>query len=350
MADSNPENIKFDSSGILFFVYKWRKTLSVIAAIAFVFSLVFSSPLFITPKYKSFVILYPSAAGSISKALLTDRSGQTQDMLDFGQEAQSEYMLQILNSARIRNNVVGRFNLMEHYDISPTHRYRQTRLQREYEANISFRRTEYMAVKISVLDKDPQMAANIANYIAQLVDSVRHHIQKEVAVPGFHIVEQRYGELLSDIKIKEDSLTVLRSLGVHDYESQSEMLMQQLAVELARNNQQGIRALEERLTVLSAYGSAYVSVRDQLVHDQKQLSALKTRYEEAKVDAEQYMPFKFVVEDAVKAERKSYPIRWLIVALSTMSALLLAVIIIMILENFRVIALKESAQKKKDDS
>lgn len=348
MADSISESSKFDSSGILFFVYKWRKTLGIIAATAILFSLLFSSPLFITPKYKSFVILYPSAAGSISKALLTDRSMQAHDLLDFGQEAQSEYMLQMLNSARIRNNVLDRFNLMEHYEISPSHRYKQTRLQREYEANISFRRTEYMAVKISVLDKDPQMAADIANYIAMLVDSVRNQIQKEVAVPGFHIVEQRYLELLNDIKTKEDSLTKLRGLGVHDYESQSEMLMQQLAVEVARNNQQGIKALEERIKVLSSYGSAYVSLRDQLVHDQKQLSILKTRYEEARVDAEQYLPFKFVVEDAVKAERKSYPIRWLIVVLSTMSAMLLAVIIILLVENFKVISVHSSAQKKKD--
>ncbi len=338
MANPLAESNIYNSGNMLLFIYKWRKPLGLIALFSIVCSLVFSSSYFITPKYKSFVIMYPTSSGSISKALLTDRSGQPYDILDFGQEAQAEHMLQILNSGRIRNNVVERFNLMAHYDIDPSHKFKQTRLQREYENNISFRRTEFMAVKISVLDKDPQMAAEIANYIAALVDSVRNAMQKEVAVPGFHIVEKSYLELQHNIRVKEDSLTTLRMLGIHDYESQSEMLNQQLAIEIARNNRQAIKALEERLEILSKYGSSYVSLRDQLLLDQKQLSILKTRYEEAKVDAEQQLPFKFVVEEAVKAEKKSYPIRWLIVLLSTFSTLLTGIIIIILIENFKEIA------------
>lgn len=347
MADSIAGSNKFDSGSILFFIYKWRRPLGVITLAAIVLSFVFSSPLFITPKFRSAVIMYPSASSSISKALLTERSGQRYDILDFGQDSQTEHMLQILNSSRIRNRVVERFNLMNHYGVEETHRYRQTRLQREYENNISFRRTEFMAVRISVLDKDPQMAADIANYIAVLVDSVRNNMQKAVAVPGFHIVEQQYVQLQNEISIKQDSLSKLRELGVHEYESQSEMLNQQLAVEIARNNRPAINALEEKLDILSKYGGAYVSLRDQLVNDNRQLSILKTRYEEARVDAEQQLPFKFVVEEAVKAEKKSYPIRWLIMVLSTIGALLAGVIAILLVENFREMAAYATDQKKK---
>lgn len=346
MADSIAGSNKFDSGSILFFIYKWRRPLGLIAAVAIVLSFIFSSPLFITPKYKSTVILYPSASSSISRALLTERSGQRYDLTDFGQDAQTEHMLQILNSSRIRKKVVDKFDLLRHYNIETNHRYRQTRLQREYEGNINFRRTEYMAVKIAVLDKDPQMAADIANYIATLVDSVRNAMQKDVAVPGFQIVEQQYLQLQDEIRAKEDSLTKLRELGVHEYESQSEMLNQQLAIEIARNNRPAIQALEQRLDILSKYGGAYVSLRDQLVHDQRQLSILRTRYEEARVDAEAQLPFKFVVEEAVKAERKSYPIRWLIMVLSTIGALLVGVIAILLVENFREMAAYASNQKK----
>lgn len=346
MADSLAGNSRFDSGSVLFFIYMWRKTLGVIALTAIILSFVFSSPLFVTPKYRSDVILYPSASSSISKALLTERSGQRFDILDFGQDSQTEHMLQILNSSRIRNKVIDRFDLMQHYNIAPDHRYRQTRLQREYENNISFRRTEFMAVRISVLDKDPQMAADIANYIASLVDSVRNNMIKDVAVPGFHIVEQQFFQLRDEIRAKEDSMTMLRKLGIHEYESQSEMLNQQLAIEIARNNRPAINALEERLDLLSQYGGAYISLRDQLVHDHKQLSILRIRFEEAKVDAEQLLPFKFVVEEAVKAERKSYPIRWLIMVLSTFGALLAGVIVIILVENFREMATYVSVQKK----
>lgn len=346
MADSIGGSNKFDSSSILFFIYKWRKPLGIIVLTAIVLSLVFSSPLFITPKFKSSVIMYPTATSSISRALLTERNVQRYDILDFGRDSQTEHMLQILNSSRIRNKVVDRFNLMGHFGIHDSHRFRQTQLQHEYANNISFRRTEFGAVKASVLDKDPQMAADIANYIAVLVDSVRNRMQKAVAIPGFHIVEQQYNQLKNDIRIKQDSLRELRKLGVQEYESQAEMFNKQLAIEIARNNRPAIRALEERIDILSQYGGAYVSLRDQLENDNKKLSILRTRYEEAKVDAEQQLPFKFVVEEAVKAEKKSYPIRWLIMVLSTTGAFLVGVIAILLVENFREIAAYISNQKK----
>jgi len=346
MTDSFGGSNKFDSGNILFFMYKWRKTLGIIVLIAILLSFIFSSSLFITPKFMSTVIMYPAASSSISRALLTDRSSQRHDILDFGQDAHVEHMLQILNSARIRNKVVENFNLIEHYGIDGSHRYAQTRLLREYLNNISFRRTEYMAVKVAVLDKDAQKAADIANYIALLVDSVRNDMQKELSVPGYQIVARQLALLQDEIRLKEDSLTVLRKLGVHEYESQSEMLTQQLAIEIARNNRSAINALEERLAILSEYGGAYVSLRDQLENDNKQLSILRTRYSEAKVDAEQQLPFKFIVEEAVKAEKKSYPIRWLIILLSTLGALLAGVIAIILAENLREMAVYTSIQKK----
>ncbi len=94
-------------------------------------------------------------------------------------------------------------------------------------------------------------------------------------------------------------------------------------------------ALEEKLTNLSEYGGAYVSIRDALEYEKKQLSELKTKYEEAKVDAEEELPCKFIVNSAYKAEKKSYPVRWLIVVVSTLSAFLLAVLVLIVLDNLK---------------
>jgi uncharacterized protein involved in exopolysaccharide biosynthesis len=85
---------------------------------------------------------------------------------------------------------------------------------------------------------------------------------------------------------------------------------------------------------LAKYGGAYVSIRNQLEFEKKQLSDLKARYEEARVDAFEALPQKFIVTTAYKAEKKSYPIRWLIVTLAVFSALFLSVLVIVILENF----------------
>ncbi len=324
----------FDSTSLGMFLYNWRKHLIIISIVAAVLASVFSSPIFITPLYKSTVVLFPVSSNSVSKALLTDQPAAKSDILEFGEDEQTEQMLQILSSSVIRDKVVKKFDLMKHYGISNDSKYKYTSLYKEYESNITFRRTEFMAVKITVLDKDPQMAADIANTISELLDSTKNAMQRERAIKGFKIVEQEYNRLQDEISRMEDSLKKIREAGVFDYESQSEMITQQLAIEVARGNTRGIKALEDKLSVLAEYGGAYVSLRDQLEHEKKQLSYLKARYEEAKVDAQENLPQKFVVESAFKAEKKSYPVRWIIVLVATIAAFFLSVLVIIGLEKF----------------
>ncbi len=343
MAYTEEENTDFDSTNFVLFLIKWWKPLCIVAAIAIIASFVFSSPYFITPKYKSTVILFPVSTNSISKALMSENAGSEQDVMEFGEEEQTEQLLQILHSNLIRDNVIAKYNLMDHYDIDSASRYKKTYLFEQYESNVKFRRTEFMAVEISVLDTDPQMAANIANDIAELLDSTKNRMQKERAIRAYRIVEAEYLQLKGEVREMEDSLSVLRGFGVHDYESQSEMINRQLAIEIAKGNTRGVRALEDKLEILALYGGPYVSLRDALEHEKKQLSHIKSKYEEAKVDATEELPHKFVVNYAFKAEKKSYPIRWLIVVVSTISALLLTLIVIIVLENL----LKNFDLKKK---
>jgi len=323
------ESENFDSTNILLFLMKWQKPLVIVVVAA----VVFSSPYFIKPKYKSTVILYPAATNAISKALLTENARAEDDILSFGEDEETEQMLQILHSNRIRDRIIIKYDLMAHYDIDKNSGYKLTKLYREYENNITFRRTEFMAVKISVLDTDPQMAADIANDIGSLLDSTKNQMQKERARRAYEIVQEQYFKLRDEVALMEDSLTRLRELGVHDYESQSEMINQQLAIELAKGNSTAVKALEDKLEVLAKYGGPYVSLRDALEHEKKQESMLKAKFEEAKTDAEEVLPTKFIVNEAYKAERKSYPIRWLIVMVTALSALLLTLTLILILEN-----------------
>ena len=334
MQADNQTKKPFFSGVFMQIVFKYKKHLSIIGVAAIILSVIFSSPYFITPLYKSTVILYPTASKSISKALLSESSGNQKDILEFGEEEQTEQMLQILNSNKIMDRVIDKYDLMKHYGISPKSKYKMTQLYKEYESNFKFRRTEYMAVKISVYDKDPQMAADMANDIAELVDSTINQMQKEVAKKAFEIVRNEYLQQKAEVKAKEDSMTVLRELGVHDYESQAEMFNRQLAIEMARGNTEGVKRLQKKLGVLAKYGGPYVSLRDALEHDKKQLSLVKAKYEEAKVDATENLPHKFIVSSAYKAEKKSYPIRWLIVVISTFSALFLAILIFGALELF----------------
>ena len=132
----------FNSANLLDFLYRWRYTLLIFTSLAIIASFIFSSPIFITPKYKSTVIMFPVATNSVSKVLIAQNSGIKEDILGFGDEEQAEQMLQLLNSNLIRDRIIQKYHLMEHYGIEPDSRYHYTRLYSKYEENIRFRRTE----------------------------------------------------------------------------------------------------------------------------------------------------------------------------------------------------------------
>ncbi len=323
----------FDSSNLVVFLYKWRKPLFIVLVASAVGSWFFSLPWFITPKYKSTVVMFPVSSNSISKSLLEEQAVKGQDITAFGEDDQSEQLLQILHSNKIRDRVVTQFDLMRHYDIDTSSRYRMSALFKEYEDNITFRRTEFMAVQISVYDKDPQMAADIANTIAALLDSVKNDMLRQRSVKGFRVVETEFKAMQAEKDRIVDSLVALGRLGVNDVEYQSQVLNQQYAIAAMNGNRSGMAAIQKKLDVLGQYGGIYMALKNSLEFKTEQLIILETKYKQAKVDAEENLPQKFIVSDAFKAEKKSYPLRWLIIIVSTVASILLAVIVIMVMEK-----------------
>ena len=320
----------FNSKYLCNLLMEYKTSVLIILIVSALIALLFSSSLFITPLYKSTVILYPTSSNSISKVLISTTYQSEKDIMEFGESEQTEQMLQILNSNQIRDKVINHFKLMEHYGIKGHSRYPITKLNNLYDKRIKFRRTEYNAVRITVLDSDANMAAEIANSIAEIYDSTMNQMQKEVAIPAFRLVEAEYNALCAEMNALEDSLNTLREFGVFDYESQVEMFSQPMAIELGKGNTQGIKNLQNQLDILAQYGGAYYSISEKLDHDRLQLSLVKTKYEEAKMDATENIPHKFVVTSAFKAERKSYPVRWVIVTLTVAATFLLIIILLVI--------------------
>ena len=203
MDDQQKDN--YNSKYLCRLLAEYRKSVLIILIAAALLAVFFSSPLFITPLYKSTAILYPTSSNSISKVLISTTYQSNKDILEFGESEQTEQMLQVLNSNRIRDKVIERYNLMEHYGIKPTSKYPYTRLNKLYDSRIKFRRTEYNAVRITVLDSDPALAAQMANDIAELFDSTMNAMQKEVAIKAFKLVEAEYNTLCAEMALLEHS-------------------------------------------------------------------------------------------------------------------------------------------------
>lgn len=364
------ETAYLESTSILVTLVRWRKPLAIVVLLATVASSIFSSSYFVAPKYKSTVIFFPTSSTSISRAILDENISDKQDLLAFGEEEQAEQMLQILNSDEIRSIVVAKYDLMKHYGIDRNSEYPQTQLIAEFEDNISFRQTEYLSIRIDVLDTDPKMAANIANDIAALVDSMKTKIQRERAYDALKIVEGEYNLKLARINQMEDSLKGLREKGIMDYANQSIIWTEEYAKSFSMYNNEvaslkvlekyhdegdssiintkarimgaesRMRTLQPKLDALAKFGGANMSLSNQLNIERENLNTLKQQYDKLRVDVQQNLPHKFVVNRAEVAEKKSYPIRWLIVSIAAFCSFIIALITILIIERTKEISFR----------
>ncbi len=337
MDENKNTSFSFGSSELIEFIIKYFKHLAIITFAGAVISIIVA--LSIQPRFKSKVVLFPASSSSISNDLLSQNSGR-KDILKFGSEDEVEQMLQILYSDEIRDEILTNYDLMSHYEIDSLGSFPLTKLHKKFSENISFRRTQYMSIEIEVLDTEPQTAADIANNIASLIDTAMNRMKKERALLAMNLVENEYFNLEDEMQLTKDSLKKIQEKGINNYESQAEVFNNAYAQAIAKGDKRSIKELKSKLDTLSKYGVAYTSLRNKLIYDTERYSNLKSKYTEAKVDYEQALPHKFIVDRAVKAEKKSKPVRWLIVVLSSFGSFVFAFLIILFIVSFRRIALE----------
>lgn len=307
-------------------IVKWRKLLLTVTLMAFVISLIVS--LLIDDKYESTVVLFPAATTNVSKTLLSENGFDDKSLLEFGEEEQAEQMLQILNSDAIRERIIEKYDLMTHYEIDQVQKYKMTKLYNTYEDNIKFKRTPFMSVEISVLDKNAEYAANIANDIASLLDTAINRMQQTIALQSLKIVENEYFTFVAEMDSIQSRMNKIRQKGVQDYAAQVEVLTEQYALANQKGAQSAMKEIQQQLDTLAKYGGEYQSMTLDLEYKLKQLNWLRTKYQEAKVDAFSQVEHKFIVNKAYKAEKATYPMEWLIVLVATVGTFLFTLILI----------------------
>lgn len=330
MADKNKFNN--DSLDLLVFLYKKRLPIIIITAIGAIVSVIVS--LMITPMYKSTVILYPASSVSVSKALLGNAKG---NMMAFGDEEETEQLLQVLQSNEIFNHIVSKFNLTEHYDIDTSSKFSKTKLYDTYSSNISFKKTKFQSVKIDVFDENPQYAADMANEISLYTDTVLNNLHKGRAWNALLIVEYEYKKLNRQIQKMSDSLSALNKMGVLDYTQQVTSYTSGLAEGIANGkiSNNGIKYLENKLKSLEKYGHVSLELSKFIEFEQERLSDLKGKWVEAGVEYAQNLSNIYIVEKAEPAEKKAKPVRWLIVSLSTLSSFIFAILFVAFADFFK---------------
>jgi tyrosine-protein kinase Etk/Wzc len=306
---------------IINFFWRWRKALIAICILVGIAAIIISSPMVTKPKYKAVHVFYPTTNNSISNALLTEMNQRQKDPLEFGEDEEAEKALQVLQSSELMNRLVRNFNLMKHYGIDPKKQgHPQTALDYKIKENISFERTRYLSINIQVLDEDPEMAANLANGIAALYDTVKTEIQKQLAIPALQIVERALRDKQQKIQALKDQLRGLGEKGVTNYEEQSRALAEEIYKAQGTGRMDRMKELLDQQKTLVASGGDFIALNELIKLEEEKESDLISQFEKRQVDVKEALSHKFTVSAASKPEIKAWPKRSLVVLVSLLAA------------------------------
>ncbi|GAB6283117.1 MAG: hypothetical protein STSR0008_18730 [Ignavibacterium sp.] len=194
-------------SDYLSILSKWKYFLIIILLTTVIFISIIS--LFITNTYKanSIVMISPESGVGIGglSSLIGGKSGAESfgSRLLGGSSASEDMIFGILNSRTAITKVINKFNLHEYYQIKDKN---IDKTIKAFSADVNFDLTENNFIEISVINKDPEISAQIANYFVFVLDSLNNKISSEAAGNNRKFIENRYLKNLADLKAAEDSL------------------------------------------------------------------------------------------------------------------------------------------------
>ncbi len=308
----------FDNKRILNLIWKRKFHFIIIGLIAVVLSAIFSGPTFITPKYKSTARIYPTNLWTLSN------------------ESETEQMLEVLNSNDIKFRMFDAFDLDQVYEVSKEDPNYITYMLDIYNTNVSMSKTEYETAEIKVMDENPNRASNmcdsIIHFYNQKVRELHKAKDKEMVDISYKALNKKH-EDLSAIEIKLDSIR--KATGILSFNEQVPELTRGYMSALAngRGNASDTKKIEKLYDNFSLSGSKATVLENQYNRTIHVIDSLTDVYEKYIVEYEKDITYSHIVEYPFPADKKSYPVRWLIVVLSTISAVFIGLLAFLVLDH-----------------
>lgn len=348
--------------------------------------------LFLLPKwYKSTASVFPAEKtdmfGLEGLSSLARNFSPGKALSSLAGNEETDRYLAILKSSTVLSAVIERFDLVNLYDYADS-KYKMDKTTKELLGNVDFVVEDEGNLTISVMDKDPQRAADMANFFVEMLNKTNTELQVQNARGNRRFIEERYQKNMLDLARAEDSLKAFQQrFGIIAMPEQTEasikagaeiagqLALKEVAVGILRRTQsvdnpavlaaqieteelrrkldemsggQGISAGKMKMFVPFAQvpelGGEYVRRFRDVEIQYKILQFITPLYEQAKVEERRQTPSVLVLDQALPAERKARPKIVLFTLLAFVVSVLLATVGILLLETYRHMRLARPAE------
>ena len=300
---------------------KWKWHLIAIAVLAALLAAIFSSAFFMKPRFKSYALVYPS------------------NIAPYSDESESEQMLQWLQSQDVRDSVMKKFDLSKHYGIDSSEKYFRSIMDYMYHKNVEIRKTQFESIEIVVTDQNPVVARDMVLAVIDFCNSKIRAIHRdkynEVVLSMGRALNHKRAQLDS---IESELLNLRQNYELIDYEAQAREITRGFLRTVDGSNSTSINNKDVlRLKENFEEKSGQMAILTQRRNDNMRIFAdFEQDYDRAVYDASKYFTFTNVVTPPEVADKKSYPVRWLIVLYAIVASLFFSVVVISVIENRKI--------------
>ncbi|MCX6252653.1 MAG: hypothetical protein NTX61_18115 [Bacteroidetes bacterium] len=303
----------FSSKRIINILVRWKYHLAIIAVVAILLSAFFSGPIFITPLFKSFAIMYPS------------------NVSPYATENETEQMIQIFQSKDIRDTVIKKFNLAQHYGIDLYYKYFLSTMLWEWGNRVKINKTPYEAVVLEVYDQDPIVASDMANTMIDCYNMKVRNLHKEKfqeVVENFRQVTELKRKDLDSLKARAEELGT--KYGVLDFPNQTKEVMKAYLGSSSMYNKKEAERLKKSL---EENGGEMMLLGELMKSEAGTYSQYKLDFDRAIQNYQRQYTYVNLLNKPFPADKKSYPVRWIIILVSTIAAMFIAIMVIGFIED-----------------
>lgn len=292
-----------------------------------------------------------------------------------GANTEADRYIAILKSATITDDVIKKFDLRKEYNMEDDY---YDKVVKEWQSNLELEIQDEGNLTITVYDKNPQKAADIANYLVERLNEINTKLSVTNAKANREFVEKRYLQNIADINNLETAMKQFQEkygviaipeqieatvksmssiyLDLYKKEIEFNVMQQTYGKEhpLVANTKIEMNELRKKINQLNAgtdisqkdvkllipfkeaphLANEYLKIYRNLEIQYKILEFIQPLYEQAKVEEARNTPSVIVLDKAGPAERKAKPKGTLYALVSFVSSLLLGLFIVFIREMF----------------
>ncbi|MCC7431531.1 hypothetical protein IT568_11855 [bacterium] len=356
----------------LLLLTKWKKFIVSFFLLSVVVTAII---VLIVPKWwsASTMILLPSEEKGFGALAL---AGINLSSLGFGgdTEALAQKYLAILNSRRLADSTIAKFNLQKDYELE---KYED--VLKEFSNNVSFSDNGDGTLTITAFFKNDSLKApEMANYIVNQLDLINKELSTEKARFERQFVEAQFQKQWEKLRTAEDSLknfqvkNNLLEIGsqvTQSIEKTTDLQLDKLKMEIqynlmgeelgishpkVRNIKKQIDELQKQITKIEEgkseialllpsgtvpeIGISYYRLRRDVELQAKIIEFLLPQVEQAKFQEAKDTPTLQVLDTAHPPEIRSKPKRTITVLIVGFASLILAILWVAIIENYKKLA------------